>query len=94
MDTLRSFRIWAGKPSFRVMERQCDRRFAASTLCTALQGSKLPSLDMVKAIVTACGGREEHHRAFESAWRHFALPQQGDQPAGQPPQERVLYRAR
>jgi hypothetical protein len=95
MDTLRMYRIWAGKPSYRVMERQCDRRFAASTICTALQGGKLPSLDMVQAIITACGGSEEHHRAFTSAWRRFMLPHQdAGQLAAQPPPARVLYPVR
>jgi hypothetical protein len=91
MDTLRMYRIWAGKPSYRVMERQCGRRFAASTIYTALQSNELPSLDMVQAIITACGGREEHRLAFASAWRHLIMPQQYADPAAQPPRARALY---
>ena len=75
MDTLRRFWIWSGKPSYRVMERECDRRFAASTIYTALKGDRLPSFDMVQAIVVACGGSAEHQRSFRSAWRHLEIEQ-------------------
>jgi hypothetical protein len=78
MDALREFRMWAGKPSFRAMERQCARRFAASTMCTALRGSTLPSLDMVHAIVSGCGGSPRHVHAFATAWRRLAIPRQQD----------------
>jgi hypothetical protein len=71
MDALRGFRGWAGKPSFRAMERQCARRFAASTICTALRADTLPSLDMVHAIVTGCGGSPRHVHAFATAWRRL-----------------------
>jgi hypothetical protein len=37
METMRMYRIWAGKPSYRVMEHQCGRRFAASTIHIALR---------------------------------------------------------
>lgn len=74
MDTLRMYRIWAGKPSFRVMERQCGRRFAAATFCTALRSDELPSLEKVQAIIIGCGGSEEHRLAFASAWRRLKLP--------------------
>ena len=69
MDALRGFRAWAGKPSFRAMERQCAHRFAASTMCTALRADTLPSLDMVHAIVTGCGGSPRHVHAFAAACR-------------------------
>jgi hypothetical protein len=74
MDALRGFRAWAGKPSFRAMERQCARRFAASTMCTALRADTLPSLDMVHAIVTGCGGSPRHVHAFATACRRLSLP--------------------
>lgn len=92
MDTLRKFRIWAGKPSYRVMERQCARRFAASTICTALRGNEMPGLDMVQAIIVACGGREEHRHAFATAWRRLMMPQQeADRSATRPRRARTLY---
>jgi hypothetical protein len=73
LECLRNYRVWAGKPSFRVMERRCDRRFAASTICTALRSEAMPGLDMVLAILTACGGPEQHQREFASAWRRLAI---------------------
>jgi hypothetical protein len=73
LDCLRDYRIWAGKPSFRVMERRCDRRYAASTICTALRAGTMPSLEMVLTIVTVCGGTDEHQQEFASAWRRLAI---------------------
>ncbi|MBO0821244.1 MAG: hypothetical protein J2P26_10370 [Nocardiopsaceae bacterium] len=74
LDCLRNYRTWAGNPSYRVMARRCRHRFAASTICTALRGESMPSLDMVLAIVAACGGPESHQREFASAWRRLILP--------------------
>jgi hypothetical protein len=92
MDALRTYRIWAGKPSFRVMERQCGRSFAASTLCTALQGNDLPSMSMVQAIIAACGGPEKDQVAFTSAWRRITLPgRDAGQSAAKLPRPRILY---
>jgi hypothetical protein len=75
IETLRMYRIWAGKPSYRAMEHQCGRCFAASTIHSALNGRELPSHNMVQAIITACGGSDEHREAFVSAWRRLAMPQ-------------------
>jgi hypothetical protein len=76
VDCLRRYRTWAGEPSFRAMERHCRRRFAASTICTALKSDRLPSQEMVIAIVTACGGPDEHLREFTGAWRRLVAPEQ------------------
>jgi hypothetical protein len=73
LECLRNYRVWAGKPSFRVMERHCDRRFAASTICTALRSEAMPGLDMVLTIITACGGPEQHQREFASGWRRLTI---------------------
>jgi hypothetical protein len=88
MDALRMYRIWAGKPSYRVMQRQCNNRFAASTIYTALRGDDLPSLDMVQAIIIACGGPDEHRHGFVQAWRRLKMAEQA---VGQPPLKRPLY---
>lgn len=74
LECLRDYRAWAGNPSYRVMARRCGHRFAASTICTALRGDAIPSMDMVLAIVAACGGPEQHQREFASAWRRLVLP--------------------
>jgi hypothetical protein len=91
MDALRMFRVWAGEPSYREMERRCGGRYAASTLCTALKASKLPGLPLVQAAVIACGGREEHKQSFSSAWRRLrGLQQEPVRIAAQPTLTRVL----
>lgn len=91
MDCLRRYRIWSGKPSYRAMERQCGRRYAASTIYTALKGSELPSLPMVQAIIAACRGPEEHQVAFGSAWRRLQMQEDVDQPAKQSQRTRALH---
>lgn len=91
MDTLRRYWIWLGKPSYRRMERQCDRQFAASTIYTALKGNKLPSFDLVRAIIAACGGSEEHQRSFLQAWRRLQMEGAAGQPSAQLPRSRVLH---
>jgi hypothetical protein len=88
METLRMYRIWAGKPSYRVMEHQCGRRFAASTIHAALNGRDLPSLDMIQAIITACGGTDEHRQTFATALRRLTMPQQDEV---HPSRHRGLY---
>jgi len=91
MDALRMYRIWAGRPSYRVMERQCGRCFAASTICTALQGNSLPSLNMVRAIVIACGGSEKDQIGFAAAWRRLTMPQPDAGQPAKPSRVRALY---
>jgi hypothetical protein len=82
MGALRTYRIWAGKPSYRAMEsvirNQCSQHFASSTLHAALTGDDLPALPLVQAVVTACGGTGAHHQMFTSAWRRLSMPQQDD----------------
>jgi hypothetical protein len=75
MENLRMYRIWAGKPSYRVMEHKCGRRFAASTIHSALNGRDLPSMDMIQAIITACGGTDEHRQAFVTSLRRLTMSQ-------------------
>jgi hypothetical protein len=91
MDVLRKYRLWAGNPSFRVMQRQCDHRFAASTICAAMQGDGLPSLDMTDAIIVACGGRQEHRQAFATAWRSLMLSQHDAGRGRRPSPVRALH---
>lgn len=88
MDTLRNYRIWAGQPSYRAMGIQCAQRFAASTIHAALSSNELPSLPMVQAIITACGGTNAHQQMFTTAWRQLRMPQ--EDPA-QPSGTRTLY---
>jgi hypothetical protein len=79
MDTLRTYRIWAGKPSYRAMEsvikNQRSQHFASSTLHAALKSDELPALPLVQAVVTACGGSDAHQQKFTTAWRRLTMPQ-------------------
>ena len=91
MDALRRYRLWAGNPSFRAMQRQCGHRFAASTMCAAMQGDGLPSLDMADAIIVACGGRQEHRQAFATAWRSLVLSRHDASSGRRPSPVRALH---
>jgi hypothetical protein len=82
MRALRTYRTWAGEPSYRRMENvirnQCSRHYANSTLHAALTGSELPALPLVQAVVVACGGSDAHRQLFTSAWRRLTLAQADD----------------
>jgi hypothetical protein len=76
MELLRRYRVWAGQPSYRIMGQRCAQRFAASTIHAALNSDRLPSLAMVQAIVTGCGGTDTHQQVFTSAWRRLRMPRE------------------
>jgi hypothetical protein len=82
METLRTYRKWAGKPSYRVMEHvtknQYGQHFAASTIHAALKSDDLPTLQKVQAIIAACGGNDVHQQMFTTAWRRLTMSQQDD----------------
>lgn len=82
MNALRTYRLWAGNPSYRVMEhiisQQCPQKYGSSTLHTALKSDALPSLQLVRAVLTACGARPAQVGHFVSAWRRLTMGQQGD----------------
>jgi hypothetical protein len=80
MSALHQFRTWAGDPSFRTMSDRSNPRLSASTLCTALSRDVLPTLAVVQAVVTSCGGNEEDQRRFTTAWRRLRLGHDGTDP--------------
>jgi len=90
MDTLRRYRTWAGGPSLRAMEHviknNCGQHYSASTLHAALKARTLPTLPKVQAIITACGGTDEHQQMFTTAWRRLTLHDDAH-----PPRPHVLY---
>jgi hypothetical protein len=93
IDVLRMYHVWAGKPSYRDMRRRINNRFGASTLHNALHSDKLPSLEMVQAIISACRGTEEHQRAYAAAWRLIAMgnDRAPDRAGGRTTRRRALY---
>jgi hypothetical protein len=75
IEALRQFRTWAGNPSYRDMERACDGRPVASTMCRVLGRGRLPArFEVIDAIVIACGGEEADRGRFASAWRRLVMP--------------------
>lgn len=76
---LRSIKFWAGDPSLEVLYRRTG--VATSTLSDALnpQRRRLPSLELVRSLVRACGANAVQAAQWERAWRsararesHFA----------------------
>lgn len=82
MHALRTYRTWAGQPSYRAMasviKGQCSQHFASSTIHAALTGNELPALSLVQAVITACGGSDAHQQMFTSAWRRLTMSQHDD----------------
>lgn len=70
---LNDFRIWAGKPGYRVMSLRVGKRVAPSTFCTVLKADKLPRQEHVQAIIEACNGTREDIRLYVTAWRQIAM---------------------
>jgi hypothetical protein len=78
MAVLRRYRIWAGEPPYREMERRTSQqgtgaRVAASTLCNMLNRNRLPRLDTFTAAASACGANPHDLERFVSAWRQVKL---------------------
>lgn len=66
---LRALKLWAGDPSLEVLRRRTG--IATSTLSDAInpQRQRLPSLELVRALVRACGADPGQAAAWERAWR-------------------------
>ena len=72
---LRQYRAWSGNPPWRKMAQQASQAVVHSTMYTAMNSTALPKLDVLKAIVTGCGGSNDDLRAFTTAWRRIASGQ-------------------
>jgi hypothetical protein len=71
IKALWDYKAWSGDPSWRAMAARAGQRVVHSTMYGAMHGSALPKLEVVKAIVSGCGGTEEDLRAFATAWRQL-----------------------
>lgn len=69
VDALRRLKIWAGDPSFEQLHRRSG--VPASTLSDAVnvRRARLPSLEVVKRFVRACGGKPSELAGWEAKWR-------------------------
>lgn len=79
---LRKLKLWAGNPSLERLRRLTG--FPRSTLSDALnpKRSTLPAIDLVRALVEACGRTDREAETWLTAWRRVAAAQ-GE--VGEPP---------
>ncbi len=68
IQQLRLLKVWAGDPSLRDLSRRTG--LPRSTIADALHPvrARLPALDLVRALVRACGAERDLPR-WERAWR-------------------------
>jgi DNA-binding SARP family transcriptional activator len=90
VKALAAYRVWAGKPSFREMQRACGGLYSSAAMCTALGSKKLPTQQMVRVVVQGCGGTADHLENFVTAWRRLQGSQHDGRPANRPT-GRTLY---
>jgi hypothetical protein len=57
------------------MAQQASQAVVHSTMYHAMNGTALPKLDVVKAIIIGCGGSDDDLQAFTTAWRCIASRQ-------------------
>ncbi|GAA2592090.1 tetratricopeptide repeat protein [Winogradskya consettensis] len=69
---LHNVKVWAGNPSLEELRRRTG--VASSTLSDAFSSRRrrIPSLDIVRAVIRACGGGPPDVVAWERAWRALA----------------------
>ncbi|MET9083960.1 hypothetical protein ABZX77_19105, partial [Streptomyces sp. NPDC004237] len=83
---LRELRRSAGGPSYRTMTKTAG--FSATTLSQAAAGERLPSLDVLRGYVRACGGDPEE---WEPRWKE-AEAELAQAPAPDEPESPAPYR--
>jgi len=71
IEALWQYKWWSGDPSWRAMAAQSGQRVVHSTMYGAMHGAVLPKLEVVKAIISGCGGSEEDLKTFATAWRRI-----------------------
>src|SRR6185312_6696016 len=66
--SLWQFRAWAGDPSWRKIAALSHYKAVHSTIYSAMHGTTLPKLIVVKAIILGCGGDDADLAAYCDAW--------------------------
>jgi hypothetical protein len=66
--SLWQFRAWAGDPSWRKIAARSHYRAVHSTIYSAMHGTTLPKLIVVKAIILGCEGDDADVAAYCDAW--------------------------
>lgn len=72
VTVLRQYRAWSGDLSWREIAARAKQNRVHSTIYNAMRRDVLPTLEVVKAIVTGCGGGEDDLLAFTSAWHRIS----------------------
>jgi hypothetical protein len=73
VTVLRQHIAWSGGASLRTIAARAKQSRVHSSIATALRRDKLPTLEVVTAIVVGSGGTEEDLRAFTLAWQRLHL---------------------
>jgi hypothetical protein len=71
IDCLWRYKAWSGDPSWRNMANRAGQVVVHSTIYAAMHGTALPKHDVVRAIITGCGGGNDDLVAFITAWRRL-----------------------
>jgi hypothetical protein len=82
ITAVRRYKAWSGDPSWRKMAAQAGQTVVHSTMHAAMHGDALPKFDVVRAIITGCGGDETDLKAFATAWRSINSAKASDPAAG------------
>ena len=77
---LRHYRAWSGNPPWRKMAENAGQACVHSTMYAAVNAGTLPKLEVVKAIITGCGGSDDDLRAYATAWRRITTGHTGTPP--------------
>jgi len=71
IQVLWQYRAWSGDPPWRTMAERAGQIVVFSTMYNAMQGTVLPKLPVVRAIIIGCGGGEDDVHSFSNAWRRI-----------------------
>jgi hypothetical protein len=69
---LRTYRIWQGKPPYRLMAERINHQYASSTLSTADKG-KLVGMHLFLAYLKGCEADDEELVAWRTAWQNMTM---------------------
>ncbi|WP_380283475.1 helix-turn-helix domain-containing protein [Kitasatospora purpeofusca] len=86
---LRAVKAWSGNPSLRELERRTGLPRSTLSGDMSPRRSRLPPLDRVLALTTACGVPAEELARWRSAWQRIQLRQQSPEPPAPPPHAAV-----
>jgi hypothetical protein len=66
---MNAYRVWAGNPSLRELERRCAKKISYSTFRNMLSKPALPKLAALETFVRALGGASDDLQRWATAWR-------------------------